>query len=49
MPIKTEAAGGQPAARKPHAGRALSSAAHYNMLETGHFLCDALPNRRRPC
>gem|GEM_PF-3471456 len=44
MPDKTNAAGGQPAARKPDAERALSSVAHYNTLVSSNFLCDVLCN-----
>lgn len=49
MPMKTNAAGGQPAARKPDAGRALSSAAYYNTPASRKFLCDALFEGSQPC
>jgi len=42
MPYKTNAAGGQPAARFLDAGRASSSAAYSTTSTTSNLLCDAL-------
>jgi hypothetical protein len=49
MLYKTNAAGGQPAARTTDAGRASISADHYNTPASGFLLCDALPYGRLVC
>lgn len=49
MPNKTNAAGGQPAARKTGAEQASNSAGYYNTFVSGFLLCDALPRGRFVC
>jgi len=49
MPYKTNAAGGQPAARKTGAEQASNSANYYNTVASGIFLCDMLPGGRKAC
>ncbi len=49
MLYKTNAAGGQPAARTTDAGRASISADHYNTSASAFLLCDALLWGMRVC
>lgn len=49
MPYKTNAAGGQPAARKTGAEQASNSAGYYNTFVSVIFLCDMLTGGRQEC
>jgi hypothetical protein len=49
MLYKTNAAGGQPAARKTGAEQASYSAGYYNTFVSGNLLCDMLPGGRLEC